>query len=322
MRLGMYVDLRNPPDWRRPWAEHYEKWLEIIAEGERLGAPSVWLTEHHFFDDGYLPQTLTFAAAIAARTKRIRIGTAVLLLPLHAAIEVAEQAAVVDILSNGRLDLGMGVGYRKPEFLAFAGEFKRRYGVFADRVREMRQLWGEEEGAEREITPAPVQRPLPLWFGFGGPQGARLAGRLGGGLLSLSPSLLKPYVEGLEKSGHGADTARMIGGVEYLLADDPEGAWERAKHHVAYRWDSYNRYMFEGTSQPAPPPVDVESWRETGRFLIGTPEEIASSIKQRVAGLPVEEVYVWTTFPGMPDDLVERHLELSYTRLAPLLAEA
>jgi hypothetical protein len=68
--------------------------------------------------------------------------------------------------------------------------------------------------------------------------------------------------------------------------------------------------------------VDVASWRETGRFLIGTPEEIASSIKQRVAGLPVEEVYVWTTFPGMPDDLVERHLELSYTRLAPLLAEA
>src|SRR5437868_899465 len=112
----MYLDLRNPPRWSRPWADHYAHALELVEEGERLGASSAWLTEHHFFDDGYLPQCLTFAAAVAARTKRLRIGTAVLLLPLHPPLEVAEQAAVVDIMSGGRLDLGLGLGYRKPEY--------------------------------------------------------------------------------------------------------------------------------------------------------------------------------------------------------------
>ena len=92
MKLGLYVDMRNAPQWQRPWSHHYGRWLERIEEAERLGAEKVWLTEHHFFDDGYLPQCWTFASAIAARTSRIRIGTAVCLLPLHASIQVAEQS--------------------------------------------------------------------------------------------------------------------------------------------------------------------------------------------------------------------------------------
>ena len=63
MRVGIYTDLRNPPGWRRPWAEHYARTMDRIAEAERLGADSVWVTEHHFFEDGYLPQPLTMAAA-------------------------------------------------------------------------------------------------------------------------------------------------------------------------------------------------------------------------------------------------------------------
>src|SRR6476646_7043721 len=103
MRFGMYVDMRNPPEWSRPYAAHYGRWLERIEEAERLGAESVWLTEHHFFDDGYLPQLWTFAAAVAARTEHVRIGTAVNLLPLHTGIELAEQIALVDVISDGRV---------------------------------------------------------------------------------------------------------------------------------------------------------------------------------------------------------------------------
>src|SRR5580658_9561087 len=119
MDLGIYLDLRNPPGWRRPWASHYARSLEVVEEAERLGAATVWLSEHHFFEDGYLPQPLTFAAAIAARTSRIRIGTAVLLAPLRLPLQLAEEAAVVDVLSGGRLDLGVGVGYRVPEYEGF-----------------------------------------------------------------------------------------------------------------------------------------------------------------------------------------------------------
>jgi alkanesulfonate monooxygenase SsuD/methylene tetrahydromethanopterin reductase-like flavin-dependent oxidoreductase (luciferase family) len=79
MRTGIYFDLRNPPRWRRPWPAFYAQTLERIGDAERLGVDDVWLSEHHFFEDGYLPQPLTFAAAVAARTERVRIGTAILL---------------------------------------------------------------------------------------------------------------------------------------------------------------------------------------------------------------------------------------------------
>jgi alkanesulfonate monooxygenase SsuD/methylene tetrahydromethanopterin reductase-like flavin-dependent oxidoreductase (luciferase family) len=254
VRVGMYVDMRNAPAWGRPWSSHYGRWLERIEEGERLGAEAIWLTEHHFFDDGYLPQCWTFAAAIAARTSRIRIGTAVALLPLHTAIETAEQVALVDVISGGRVEPGFGVGYRKPEYQAFEADFKHRYGVFAERVREMRRLWGEKPGAPRTVTPAPVQNPIPLWGGFGGPMGARTAGRLGLGLQSMSPQLYEPYVEALEAHGHGRAAARMSGQVEFFISDDPEKTWAEIRDHVLYRWNSYNRYMFEGTRREADPP--------------------------------------------------------------------
>src|SRR5690349_4941501 len=114
MKVGIYFDLRNPGG-QRPWPDVYGSALETIEEAERLGADSVWLTEHHQFDDGYLPQPLVFAAAVAARTRRVRIGTAVVLAPLKPAVELAEQAAIVDILSSGRLELGLGAGYGKDE---------------------------------------------------------------------------------------------------------------------------------------------------------------------------------------------------------------
>src|SRR5207247_1723546 len=136
------------------------------------------------------PQLWTFAAAIAARTSRVRIGTAVNLLPLHSAIELAEQIALVDVISEGRVEPGFGVGYRKPEYRAFDGDFKRRYGVFAERVREIRALWGETPGAERTVTPPPVQQPIPMWAGVGGPMGARMAGRLGLGLQSSNRAIM------------------------------------------------------------------------------------------------------------------------------------
>lgn len=198
MKLGLYVDMRNPPGSGRQWSSHYGRWLERIEEAERIGLASLWLTEHHFFDDGYLPQCWTMAAAIAARTSSIRIGTAVALLPLHSALETAEQVALADVISGGRIEPGFGVGYRKPEYLAFEGDYKRRYGVFRQRIGELRAWWGEQPGSARTVTPPPVQRPMPMWGGFGGPQGARLAGELGLGLQSINPDLLEPYLQGLE----------------------------------------------------------------------------------------------------------------------------
>ncbi len=315
----MYIDMRNAPAWHRPWSAHYGRWLERIEEAERLGAEAVWLTEHHFFDDGYLPQCWTLASAIAARTKSMRIGTAVVLLPLHSALELAEQIAMVDVISDGRVEPGFGVGYRRPEYLAFAGDFKHRYRVFADRITELRQRWGELGGAERTVTPSPIQRPIPLWGGFGGPMGARTAGRLGLGLQSLNRRLVDEYRGGLEIGGHDPSTARMAGQMEFFLSDDPERTWAEIKDHVIYRWDSYNRYMFEGTRREAEPPQFFDSKAISERFVIGTPEHVASAIKARTDGLPVTDIFSWSDYPGISDELIDRNLELTFSKLVPLL---
>src|ERR1700726_1384903 len=102
MKLGLYFDLRNPSGWRRDSSRIYSFTLEMCEEAELLGCPSVWFAEHHRFDDGYLPQPLTMAAAAAARTASVRIGTAVILAPFRSALDIAEQAAVVDNVSGGR----------------------------------------------------------------------------------------------------------------------------------------------------------------------------------------------------------------------------
>src|SRR5271165_1523701 len=116
MKVGLYFDLRNPHAWRQDPARLHSFTLEAIEEAEHLGADSIWLSEHHLFADDYVAAPLTFLAAAAARTSRVRLGSAVVLAPLHHAVEIAEQAAMVDLISGGRLELGLGTGYRVSEY--------------------------------------------------------------------------------------------------------------------------------------------------------------------------------------------------------------
>src|SRR5947209_5764765 len=98
MRCGLVLNCTNPAPWRRPWDRVYAEVLEEAAAAESMGYDHVWLSEHHFLEDGYCPSLLAVAAAIAARTRRIKIGTWVLLLPLHNALKVAEDTAVADCI--------------------------------------------------------------------------------------------------------------------------------------------------------------------------------------------------------------------------------
>ena len=116
VRFGLLWPFRNPDFARVPWAELYRDHLQLIAESEALGYDHAWLSEHHFVDDGYSPSLFTIGGAIAARTSRLRIGTFVLLLPLHNPVEVAENTATLDLISDGRFDLGVAQGYRIAEF--------------------------------------------------------------------------------------------------------------------------------------------------------------------------------------------------------------
>ena len=321
MHLGFLLDLRNPPRWEQPWSHHYRQALERIEQLEAWGAGSVWLTEHHLFEDGYLPQPLTFAAAVAARTRRIRIGTGIVLAALRHPVHVAEEATVVDLLSEGRLELGIGAGYAPAEYQLFGADIAHRFTLTDTAVAEIRRLL--DDGG---VTPAPIQRPFPIWLGYQGPQGARRAGRLGVGLLSLDRALLDSYRQGLVDGGHSPDSARMGGLLELIVADDPESTRERLVPFYAHQVNTYRRARFEGTDRPVPSDLPDE----TVRSLIRTDAEgpglavvdvdgAVEAIRRRTADLPVEHVYLWGSVAGMPDDITERHLELTSTRVRAAL---
>ena len=120
IRFGLWYDFRNPEPWRQPADRLYREILDQIAWGENNGFDDVWLSEHHFIDDGYLPSILPVAAAIAARTNRIRIASGVLLMPFHNPVRLAEDIATVDVISGGRFELGVGIGFKREEFTASA----------------------------------------------------------------------------------------------------------------------------------------------------------------------------------------------------------
>src|SRR5689334_2912081 len=171
MDIGTFLLLQSPGG--RPSQEVYARGLEQAQAAEELGYRNVWLAEHHFSTYGYLSRPLQLATFIAAKTTRLRVGTAVVVVPLHHPLVVAEEIATVDLLSGGRLDVGLGRGYQNYEF--------ERLGV---NLKESRQRWEEEvdiillalagkpfsyDGTyyqipETSIFPLPIQQPHPpIW---------------------------------------------------------------------------------------------------------------------------------------------------------------
>jgi alkanesulfonate monooxygenase SsuD/methylene tetrahydromethanopterin reductase-like flavin-dependent oxidoreductase (luciferase family) len=307
LQVGLFVDGRNPPGWQRPWREHYPRLVDVAVEAEALGADCIWLTEHHGFEDGYLTQPLVLAAAIAARTRRTRIGTAVTLAPIRHAQHLAEEAVVVDLLSDGRLELGIGAGYVPNEFETFGANMATRFADLDATYARLRALF-DEPG----LTPPPLQPQLPVWLGYQQAVGARKAGRLGAPLLSIRRSVVAAYLEGLAEGGHDASTARLAGDVDVIVADDPEAAYQRIAPHFLYQVNSYNR----AAGRPLHTLDDLGDRRGEGRARVAIPltvltvDEAIASVRARIDGLPVDHVYTWSTVAEMPDDLAARHREL------------
>lgn len=138
VRFGISFDCTNPKPWFKPWERLYAEVVEQVQAAESMGYSHVWLPEHHFLENGYGPGQFAMLAAWAVRTSRINIGTWVLLLPLHNALLVAEQAALVDDLSHGRLILGVGLGYRLEEFRALGIRREERPARMEEGVEVLR----------------------------------------------------------------------------------------------------------------------------------------------------------------------------------------
>jgi probable F420-dependent oxidoreductase len=187
MKFGIYSSIANPPR-----GEHLDRCVDqVIAEAqlaEDSGFEACFFGEHHQDKDGFLPSPLIVATAVAAQTRRLKVGTSVILLPLHHPVHLAEDVITLDIVSKGRIILGVGVGYQAADFRAFAVPMEHRVPLFEESVEILRQCWSGERfsfhGAhyrleDIQIRPRPYQTPSPpLWIGASVPAAVRRAGRL------------------------------------------------------------------------------------------------------------------------------------------------
>jgi alkanesulfonate monooxygenase SsuD/methylene tetrahydromethanopterin reductase-like flavin-dependent oxidoreductase (luciferase family) len=304
----------------RSWEDVYAETIALSQDLERLGYDSVWTTEHHFVDDGYMPSLLVTSAAIAAATTTINIGTGVVLAPLHRPIRLAEDAATVQVISNGRLLLGLGLGWSSLEYEVLGVDMAIRGRAMADTLQFLPlALTGEPftwEGdvytyPELAIRPAP-STPIPLIVGGGVDAAVRRAARHADGFFSnASPSgfvhQVAVAVEEMERNGRDPLSFRWIYyGVMYPgpRAEILTSAWEQ-------QWKYSDMEASASRSGIATPPaISAPDAERVGEQIIcGSPQEIIDALGaiREQAGVPIE----WIARSYFPDVSYERQLEIA-----------
>jgi alkanesulfonate monooxygenase SsuD/methylene tetrahydromethanopterin reductase-like flavin-dependent oxidoreductase (luciferase family) len=331
VRFGLWYDFRNPPQWSQPSDRLYGEILDQIVWGENNGFDDVWLSEHHFIEDGYLPSILPMAAAIAARTKWIRIASGVILIPFHNPVRLAEDIAVVDVISGGRLELGIGVGYKLEEFESFGVPFKERGSRTNEALEIVRRLLDGETITFKskffdlnnvKITPEAIQRPHPpIWIGGFTQAALRRAVRYGDGFTvpDANRDVYARYIAELKKENRPIDNVRFASGFQWLLvSNDPEKTFNEAADHIIYQANNYTAWLSEAGLMPNPVYFrDREQLRQSGGLKVVQPDMAVTMIRDFISKLPLTHYYSWTLPPGLPPRWAQTHLELFASKVIP-----
>jgi alkanesulfonate monooxygenase SsuD/methylene tetrahydromethanopterin reductase-like flavin-dependent oxidoreductase (luciferase family) len=289
----MRFDMRLPPEGPGP-REMYEAALAMAEWADTHGCLAVVLSEHHASPDGYLPAPTVMAAAVAARTGRVPIQVAALLAPLHHPVQMAEELAVLDVLSGGRVSVVLGMGYRQEEFDLYGVPMDGRAARMEAAVDVLRRAWAGEPvrgaaggGDGVRVTPAPLTPGgPPLLMGGGTPAAARRAARLGLGMITeRTGDLERVYREACAAAGRAP--GMFVGGgdatvVATFVDHDPDAAWERLGPHLLRDARAYAAWH-EGAAKPRPGSVvdvaTVDEVRAAGRYRVVTPAEAVAQVR-------------------------------------------
>lgn len=335
--LGLYTGQRPPGSSRDPL---YRDAITLAEAAESSGFDAFWVSEHHGFADSYLPSPLTLLAAIAARTGRIRLAAGIVVAPFAHPLHLAEDAAVLDQLSDGRLVLGLGLGYAEHEYRAFNVSMASRGAVLADLVAFLRTAWRGTEfdwdgpcyrSPGLRITPTPAQDTIPLWLGGYADAAVRRAARIGDGyLLGRADEHIVAAVTGLLAAERDpADPAFTFGlNVITIFADDMDDS-VAARTGLAYQQSAYEAVQTGGIAHAgrvstATAPISADSIHSYVHAY-GDSAEIAEQIAAKLAATSHwsdVHVVIRALFPELDINRQVARIERLGTSVLPAIRKA
>jgi alkanesulfonate monooxygenase SsuD/methylene tetrahydromethanopterin reductase-like flavin-dependent oxidoreductase (luciferase family) len=310
MRVGFTMDFRNVKG--EPWAEFWEDRLWLMLQAEAMGFDYLLVQEHFFVADGYGPSVPIFLTLLAERTTRARIGSYTYVLPLHHAAQLAQETAVLDHLSRGRLDVCVGAGHRSLEYEALGLSPKTRPSRMEEGLDVLKLAWIQRPFSYKgryydlkdiTVAPEPFQKPHPpLWVAATSAPAAERAGRHGANLhgASVDPEFYAAYFRGLAAAGIDRSQVRISNPWSITVTDEDQGAvWERNKALYFARWDFY-RTIRQGMGDqdikyglPA-----AEGYRDNE--LIGNADFVLETLRGFVEKMPLTDIIHSGPAGGIP----------------------
>lgn len=319
---------------------YYPEFLEEVLLGEELGFDSVWLEEHHGVKNHYWPSPLVGLAGIATRTERLLLGTDIIVLPFYHPVRVAEDVAMLDIMSRGRFILGAAIGYKPDEFALYQEPLEKRGARFEEALRLIRQLWTQEEVnfvgqyyrvEALKIEPRPTGH-VPLWLGGWGELSLRRAAQLGdawvpGPTANLDKLLdaQRRYRQDLQDAGIEPATKPTPLTREVVIAKTDARAREMAEKHLLINYrDEYGggkwKHPLIGAEDSAP--VDQFDAISRNRFLVGSPDTVIQQLQKFVDAFGVDHLICRLFFPGIPHAFIMDELRLLAKEVIPVFRQA
>ncbi|MEA2660518.1 MAG: hypothetical protein QOH08_90 [Chloroflexota bacterium] len=343
MKFGIFSLPTYFPDVDGTVHDFYERLITLFTESEDLGFDSCWVNEHHYHAfGGMIPSPPVFLAAIARQTERVRLGTSVSLLPLHPPIELAEQYAMLDQISGGRLEFGFGRGFIKRDFEVLGVPWDAGQEQMLEALSVITKSWTEPtltyhgkfydyEGIA--VWPRPLQQPHPPLWGAGtrAPESFRYYGRQGYNLMTTAyvssienvAKLVDEYWAGAEEAGHDLSTLECS--IQFQVYCHPDSAQGRSVGQAAAR--RYTELLNEARAEGNTPlvPLDSFPWdtlAEKGRICAGSPDDCVRIIENAQKLLGLTQVHGTFYFGGIPYPEAEASLRLFAKEVIPRLRDS
>jgi alkanesulfonate monooxygenase SsuD/methylene tetrahydromethanopterin reductase-like flavin-dependent oxidoreductase (luciferase family) len=334
MQFALLNALRNLPSAPVPLRQLYAEFVSDAALAEELGFSSSWYGEHHFRECQWTGSPMMVASHVAARTEKIRLGTAVTLLPFHDPIRVAEDAAIADLLSGGRFDLGVGPGSQYEEFVTFGqdpAEMNQRSWEAIDWIRRAFTESGSfsHHGRFYDIpdmtfTTKPAQDPLPIWWGGMGPRNQQRAAERGFNFIGpFNPG----YDEQLKAAGRNPADHQVASMQMVCVADTADRAWDIAGPGLEYFVNFYElRKDLQGATPPPERRVTVDMLRSGNagfwHAAVGTPDDVLAALAPVAQGAlgRVTQLAIQFRHAGMSTADTHRSMRLFADHVVPALS--